>query len=170
MSELSANVAARITYQRVVGFQGFVLNKAYVVSDAVPRGKARAFLALSAFHLATAGRILHFFAIPPEAADSLVNATSDAANSFFLTNLNSPPIREGVLISVGGNSTLPDMQSAGSSSVNGALSNVVLPERWKILCFVDSPEGATNPSADGITLDMAFIDFDYCECLPDGLL
>lgn len=170
MSDLPANIAARMTYLRTVGFQGFVLNKAYVVSDAVPKGKARAVFALSAFHLNSAARILHFFAVPPEFADSLVNPTSDAANPFFSGANNNPPIKAGVLISVGGNSSLPDMQSASSSSVNGSLSNFVLPERWKILCFVDSPEGVTNPSADGITLDMAFIDFDYCECLPDGVL
>lgn len=170
MSDLNANVAARMTYQRTVGFQGFVNNKAFVVSDAVPKGKARAIFALSAFHLATAGRILHFFAIPPQVADLCVNVNSDTTSPIFLGTLNNPPISAGVLVSVGGNSSLPDMQSAGSSSVNGALSNFVLPERWKVLCFVDSPEGATNPSADGITLDVAYIDFDYCECLPEGII
>lgn len=169
-SSTPASVFSRLQFIRKVGFQGFVLNKAFVISDAVPKGKVRAILAISAFRLAAAGRILHFFAIPPGIGDPIVNPTTDTTSPIFLAANNNPPISAGVLISVGGNSSVPEMQAASSASVNGSPDNALLPEGWKVLCFVDSGEGVTNPTADGITLDMAVIDFDYCECLPDGLL
>jgi hypothetical protein len=164
---LKAELFLRTQYVRTVGFQGFIANKPFVVSDGVPKGKVRFFLALSAYRTSGTGRILHFFAVPPQDADALVNPLTDSVGSIFLGALNNPPLRSGVLLSTGGNSTVNEQQSVSAGSVNGLLQPFILPERWKILCFVDSGEAALG-TADGITLDMAVADFDYCECLPDA--
>ncbi|HEV2194189.1 MAG TPA: hypothetical protein VGR55_01305 [Candidatus Acidoferrum sp.] len=165
---LPANIIQRLQYFRNVGFQAFTINKPFVVSDAVPKGKVRAILALSAFRGPAAARTLHFFAIPPSSANGLANPVADSVASIFAGALNGPPVREGVLISVGGNTGVGEMASSANASVNGLLNPVLLPEGWKILCFDDSATGAI--AADGITLDVTAIDFDFCECLPDALL
>ena len=163
---LKAELFQRVQYIRTVGFQGFTTNKAFVVSDGVPKGKVRLFLALSAYRTSGTSRILHFFAVPPQDADALINPLADSVGSVFLGTLNNPPLKSGVLLSTGGNISVNEQQSVSAASVNGLLQPFVLPERWKILCSIDSSEGAI--AGDGITLDMAVVDFDYCECLPDA--
>lgn len=166
---LKADIFARIQYTRWVGFQNFSLNKAFVVSDAVPKGKVRAVLALSAYRPAAATRTLHFFIIPPQDADGLVNPLSDSVAPIFKGANNNPPLSSGVIVSIGGQ-TVNEMICGAGLSVNGMLNIFFIPERWKVLCFIDSTEGVTNPTPDGIVMDMASIDFDFCECLPDSLL
>jgi len=164
-----ADFYRRIQNRRWVGFGGFLVNKAFAVSDAVPAGKLWIFTALSAFHSLAGARILHFFAIPPGDAGGLVNLSADGVSPQFLGTLNNPPLKSGVLVSMGGSSALPDMQGASSSSVNGLNLPVYLPEGWKILVFVDSNEGVSNPTPDGITIDAALIEVSNDECVPDFL-
>ena len=163
-----ASFYSRLQNRRWTGFQNFKNNKAFVVSDAVPAGKLWMLISLSAYHIFVTTRTIHFFAIPPGDADNLVNVTSDVASPFFLGTINNPPLRSGVLLSLGGGAAL-EMQSASSSSVNGLNSTFALPERWKILACIDSGEVASTPSADGITLDAALIEVDSSECIPDFL-
>jgi hypothetical protein len=163
-----ADFYTRISYRRWIGFPGFILNKAFAVSDAVPAGRLWVILSLSAFHSVAAQRIIHLFAVPPGEAGNLVNLTSDATSPHFLGTVNNPPLKSGVLISMGGGTGLPDMQSASASSVNGLnLPIFFLPERWKILACVDSNEGVTNPSADGITIDAALVEVTSDEEIPE---
>src|SRR5260370_9211758 len=97
---------------------------------------------LSWYHsVAGAVRIVHFFAIPPGEADRVLNPLTDVTNPIFVGPNNTPPLRAGVLVSVGGSSGLADMQSLNSSSVNGLINfPFFFPERWKILAFIDSNE------------------------------
>jgi hypothetical protein len=165
-TNICANFYTRMQYRRWVGFQKFITNKAYAVSDAVPPGYLWLIFALSALHAAATQRVLHLFAVPPVDALNLANAQADAASPHFLGAVNNPPLKSGVLISVGGNSNLPDMQTLSSSSVNGLISPFYLPENWKILCSIDSNEAAIA-GGDGITIDAALVEVEACECIPD---
>lgn len=156
----------RMQYVRWTGFQAFKNNKAFAVSDPVPVGHLWLVLALSAFRLFATSRIVHFFAVPPGDADNLLNVSADVASPHFLGATNNPPLKSGVLISIGG-ALLLDMESQSSSSVNGLANPVYLPERWKILACIDSGEAITNPSPDGITIDAGIIDVDQAECVPE---
>lgn len=162
-----ADFYTRITYRRWTGFGGFAVNKAFAVSDAVPAGRLWMLFALSAFHSGASQRIIHLFAVPPGDAGNLVNLTSDTTSPHFLGALNQAPLKSGVLISIGGSINLPDAQSSGSSSVNGLMViPFFLPERWKILAFIDSSEGVTAP--DGITIDAALVEVTSDEEVPDA--
>jgi hypothetical protein len=162
-----ADFYKRIQNVRWIGFQGFILNKAFAVSDAVPVGHVWLIFSLSGFHSVAAARVVHFFAVPPGEAGNLINLSADGVSAHFLGANNNPPLKSGVLMSPGGSSAMPDMQSNNSSSVNGLLYPFYLPERWKILACIDSGEGVTNPTPDGITIDAALIDVAASECLPD---
>jgi len=165
-----ADFYRRIQGRRWTGFQGFILNKAFAVSDAVPAGKVWIFMSLSGFRLSSATtRILHFFAVPPADAGSLVNLGADGTSPHFTGVNNNPPLKSGVLLSIGGNTALADMQSLAGSSVNGLNLPSYLPEGWKLLACIDSNEAATNPVADGITIDAALIEVATDECIPDLL-
>ncbi len=165
-----ADFYRRIQGRRWTGFQGFILNKAFAVSDAVPAGKVWIFMSLSGFRLSSATtRILHFFAVPPADASSLVNLAADGTSPQFAGVNNNPPLKSGVLLSIGGSAGLTDMQSLGGSSVNGVNLPTYLPEGWKVLACIDSNEGVTNPAADGITIDAALIEVATDECIPDLL-
>lgn len=161
-----ADFYTRLAYRRWIGFPGFSVNKAYAVSEAVPPGKLWVIFALSAFHTGASQRIVHLFAVPPGDAGNLINATADAVSPHFLGTLNNPPLKSGVLMSVGGGTGLPDMQSLGASSVNGlVVIPFLLPERWKILACIDSNEGVTAP--DGITIDAALVEVTSDEEIPE---
>ena len=165
-----ADFYRRIQARRWTGFQGFILNKAFAVSDAVPAGKVWIFMSLSGFRLSSATtRIVHFFAVPPADAGSLVNPGADGVSPHFAGVNNNPPLKSGVLLSIGGSTGLTDMQSLGGSSVNGVNLPSYLPEGWKILACIDSNEAVTNPAADGITIDAALIEVATDECIPDLL-
>ena len=163
-----ARFYSRIQNSRWTGFQGFAVNKAFAVSDAVPVGHLWIIVALSAFHSSATQRTLHFFAVPPGEARNLFNTSSDTTSPHFLGTLNNPPLKSGVLMSMGGSNGLPDMQSASSSSVNGIILPFFLPEGWKILVCVDSGE-AVIAGGDGITIDAALVDVTSDECIPDLL-
>jgi hypothetical protein len=61
------------------------------------------------------------------------------------------------------------MQSLSSSSVNGLINfPFFLPERWKVLAFIDSNE-AVIAGGDGIVIDLSYIDVNATECIPDFL-
>jgi len=156
----------RMQYVRWTGFQNFKNNKAFAVSDPVPAGHLWLILALSAFHLFITLRTIHFFAIPPGDADNLLNVTSDTTSPQFQGATNNPPLKSGVLLSIGGGN-LADMQSQSQSSVCGLVNPIYLPERWKILACIDSGEAVSTPSADGITIDAGLIDLDQSECVPE---
>jgi hypothetical protein len=164
-----ADFYTRLTYRRWIGFSGFQTNKAYAVSEAVPAGRLWVLFALSAFHSAAAQRIIHLFAVPPGDAGNLQNATADVVSPHFLGTVNNPPLKSGVLISVGGGTGLPDMQSVGVSSVSGMnLPIFFLPERWKILASIDSNEAVTGAGfPDGITIDAALIEVTPDEEIPE---
>jgi|SRR5579859_2516548 len=164
-SDICASFYSRMQYRRWTGFQKFITNKAFAVSDAVPPGHLWLIFALSALHSSATQRILHLFAIPPGDAANLANPSSDAVSPQFLGTLNNPPLKSGVLISAGGSSALPDMQSVSSSSVNGLISPFYLPENWKILASIDSTEAAI-PGGDGVMIDAALIEVENCECIP----
>lgn len=167
-SGVCAGFYSRLQYLRWIGFQGFVLNKAFAVSPEVPVGHVWLVMALSALHINSNTRILHLFAVPPGDAGGLANVSSDVASPFFKGANNNPPLASGVLLSVGGSAALSDQQSVSSSSVSGLIAPFILPERWKILCCIDSTEAVTNPSADGIFIDAALIDVTRDECIPDN--
>ena len=164
-----ADFYTRIAYRRWIGFPGFQTNKAFAVSDAVPAGRLWMILALSAFHTAATQRIIHLFAVPPGEAGNLVNVTSDTTSPHFLGTVNNPPLKSGVLISIGGSTGLPDAQSSGVSSVNGLnLPLFFLPERWKILACIDSNEAASGAGVpDGITIDAGIIEVTSDEEVPE---
>ncbi len=164
-----ANFYSRLEARRFAGFQAFTANKAFAVTDAVPDGHVWIIFGLSGYHsVAGAVRIVHFFAIPPGEADRVINPLSDVASPIFLGANNNPPLRAGVLVSVGGSSGLADMQSLNSSSVNGLINfPFFLPERWKILAFIDSNEAVV--AGDGVVIDLAYIDVASGECIPDFL-
>ena len=164
-----ASFYQRVENRRWAGFQGFILNKAFAVSDAVPVGHVWIITALSGFHTVAASRIIHFFGIPPADARNLVNLSADGVSSHFTGANNNPPLKSGVLISIGGGQALNDMQSNNASSVQGLAFPLFLPEGWKILACIDSGEGVTNPTPDGITIDAALIDVTRDETIPDLL-
>src|SRR5260370_41772028 len=114
-------------------------------------------------------RVVPVFCAPPADAGSLVNSAADGVSPHFAGVNNNPPLKSGVLLSIGGSTNLTDMQSLGGSSVNGVNLPSYLPEGWKVLACIDSNEGVTNPAADGITIDAALIEVATDECIPDLL-
>src|SRR5260370_26898668 len=110
----SADYYRRIQARRWTGFQGFILNKVFAGCDAVPAGKVWIFMSLSGFRLSSATtRIVHFFAVPPADAGSLVNLAADGISPHFAGANNNPPLKSGVLLSIGGSTWLSAMQSRG---------------------------------------------------------
>ncbi len=161
-----ASFYQRIQNRRWIGFFPFITNKAFAVSDGVPEGHLWLLFALSAFHTSSLQRVIHLFAVPPAEATNLFNPNADVASPHFLGALNNPPLRSGVLMSVGGSSQLPDMQSVSNSSVNGLVLPFYLPARWKILACIDSNEAVITAPGDGITIDAVMVDVTDDEEIP----
>ncbi len=158
----------RLEVQRWAGFAGFTVNKAFVVSDRVPDGHIWLIFAASALHLNATQRVIHVFAIPPGDAGLVINPVADTTSPIFLGTINNPPLKSGVLISVGGNNGLADTLSNNANSVNALIgAPFFLPSRWKLLAFIDSADGALAGS--GLILDVAYIDVTSDECIPDFL-
>ena len=164
---MNAEFYSRLEWRRFSGFKGFTANKAFAVSDAVPQGSLWLLFAISAWRILSTAKTVHVFAIPSGDAPSLINPSADSASPFFLGPNNNPPLKSGVLLSLGGNNAVPSMQTGSGISIQGLMAPFPLPQGWKLLASIDSVD--TVIAGDQLNMDVALIEVASDECLPDFL-